>query len=238
MNQAFDPLNLLILAIAVVVFLRLRSVLGRRTGNERPSRWPVPTGTAKERGDKAAEGDNVVTLPRPGARSEPVEAPAEPAWIGYAEAGTPLAEGLEKIAKADRQFSPASFIEGAKIAYEMIVSAFAQGDKASLKTLLAREVYEDFSTAIEQRETAGETVEQRFVGIDRADITAADLHNKRASVTVKFVSELISATRNRAGEVIDGDAKNIHENTDMWTFERDVTSRDPNWRLAATEATG
>lgn len=238
MNQAFDPLNLLILAIAVVIFLKLRSVLGRRTGNERPSRWPGPPAPAKERTEKAEDGGNVITLPRQGSKGEAAEPAAEPAWTGYAEAGTPLAQGIEKIAAADPQFTPASFIEGAKLAYEMIVTAFAQGDKTSLKNLLSREVFEGFATAIDQRETAGETIEQRFVGIDRADIAAADLQNKRASVTVKFVSELISATRDKAGEVIDGDARNIREITDIWTFERDVSSRDPNWKLAATEATG
>jgi predicted lipid-binding transport protein (Tim44 family) len=118
----------------------------------------------------------------------------------------------------------------------MIVGAFATGDKPSLKTLVSRDVYDSFASAIEQREKAGETVEQKFVGIDKAEIAAADLQNKRATVTVKFVSEMISATLDKHGEVIEGDPKEIREITDTWTFERDVTSRDPNWKLTATEA--
>lgn len=236
MNQAFDPLNLLILAAAVVVFLRLRSVLGRRTGNENPSRWQIPTPVSKDARERTEDGGNVVTLPVPGARTEPAEPDAAPVWTGYAEENTPLARGLEKIASADGQFTPKSFIDGAKIAYEMIVGAFAQGDKASLRNLLSKDVFDGFSAAIDQRERAGEVVEQRFVAIDKADIIAAELQNRRANVTVKFVSELISATRDKHGDVIDGDPKDIREITDTWTFERDVTSRDPNWKLAATEA--
>ena len=97
-------------------------------------------------------------------------------------------------------------------------------------------MFDSFSRAIDQREKAGETLEQKFVGIDKADLVAADVRGRKASLTVRFVSELVSATRNKTGEVIDGDPKEIREITDMWTFERDVGSRDPNWKLVATEA--
>ena len=118
----------------------------------------------------------------------------------------------------------------------MIIGAFAQGDKQALKNLLSREVFDSFSRAIDQREKNGETLEQKFVSIDKADILTADVRGRKASLTVRFVSELISATRNKNGEVIDGDPKQIREITEMWTFERDVGSRDPNWKLVATEA--
>jgi predicted lipid-binding transport protein (Tim44 family) len=228
MNQVFDPLNLLILAIAVVIFFKLRSVLGRRTGHERP---PVDFGLPKR-----AENRNMGDVTPPIGR-EPPPAPAEPAepvWTGFADKGTPLAENLEKIVDADPRFSPKSFLEGAKLAYEMIVTAFAQGDKSSLKNLLSREVYEGFAGAIDAREKAGEKMESRFVGIDKADIVSAEMSGRRVMVTVKFISQLISATLDRAGEVIDGDPKQIREVIDVWTFERDVSSRDPNWRLVAT----
>ena len=181
---------------------------------------------------------NVITLPRDrAAEAKPQDAePAAPVWTGYAEEGSSLAKGLEQIAAADREFSPASFIAGAKLAYEMVVTAFAQGDKPTLKNLLSREVYDGFAGAIDNREKAGEKLESRFVGIDKADLVSADLAGRKALVTVKFVSELISATTNRAGEVIDGDPKQIREITDVWTFERDVGSRDPNWKLVATES--
>lgn len=243
MNEAFDPLNLLILAIAVVIFFRLRSVLGRRTGNERPPFDPFAA-RRRNNGEDAKPGrpeeapGNVITLPRdraPEAKPQDAE-PAAPVWAGHAEDGSDLAKGLERINASDRDFTPASFLAGAKVAYEMVVTAFAQGDKPTLKNLLSREVYEGFAGAIDNREKAGEKLESRFVGIDKADLVSADLNGRKALVTVKFVSELISSTTNRAGEVIEGDPKQIREITDVWTFERDVGSRDPNWKLVATES--
>ena len=237
MNQAFDPLNLLILAIAVVVILRLRSVLGKRTGNERP---PVDPYAAQRRAEKPQAPGNVVNLPhRENPPDNPVlQPPVEPVWSGYAEADTAVAKGLEKIAGADSQFSTKTFVEGAKVAYEMVVTAFAQGDRQSLKTLLSRDVYEGFARAIDEREKAGQLLESRFVGINRTDVTQADLKGKRASITLRFIAEFISATLNKAGEVIEGDPKQVRQITDVWTFERDTASRDPNWKLAATDDPG
>ena len=237
MNQAFDPLNLLILAIAVVVILRLRSVLGKRTGNERP---PVDPYAAQRRAEKPQAPGNVINLPqRDNAPENPVlQQPAEPVWTGYAEAGTTVAKGLERIAAADGQFSTKTFVEGAKVAYEMVVTAFAQGDRQTLKNLLSRDVYEGFARAIDDREKAGQILESRFVGIDKTDMTAADLKGKRASITLRFIAEFISATLDRAGEVIEGDPKQVRQITDVWTFERDTASRDPNWKLVATDEPG
>lgn len=234
----FDPLNLLLLAVALVVFWRLRSVLGTRTGNERPPIDPFGTKPADVRKPGEAPGtvvrfpQNEETEPRRGLEPEP----AEPVWKGYAESGSDLALTLEKMAESDANFSPRSFVDGAKMAYEMIIEGFAQGDKKTLKNLLSREVFDGFSSAIDAREAEGQRVESRFVGIDKATIKAASLAGTRASITMEFVSELISATYAKSGEVIDGDPKEIREVTDVWTFERDVTSRDPNWKLAATQA--
>lgn len=237
MNQAFDPLNLLILAIAVVVILRLRSVLGKRTGNERP---PVDPYAAQRRAEKPQAPGNVINLPQRenAPETSPSQPPAEPVWTGYAEAGTSVAKGLEKIAAADSQFSTKTFVEGAKLAYEMVVTAFAQGDRQALKNLLSRDVYEGFAGAIDEREKAGQILESRFVGIDKTDVTAADLKGKRASITLRFIAEFISATLNKAGEVIEGDPKQVRQITDVWTFERDTASRDPNWKLVATDEPG
>ena len=237
MNQAFDPLNLLILAIAVVVILRLRSVLGKRTGNERP---PVDPYAAQRRAEKPQAPGNVINMPqRDNAPENPVlQPPAEPVWTGYAEAGTNVAKGLEKIAASDSQFSTKTFIDGAKVAYEMVVTAFAQGDRQSLKNFLSRDVYEGFAKAIDEREKAGQILESRFVGIDKADLVAADLKGKRASITLRFIAEFISATLNKVGEVIEGDPKQVRQITDVWTFERDTSSRDPNWKLVATNEPG
>ena len=116
------------------------------------------------------------------------------------------------------------------------MTAFAEGNRKTLKSLLSREVYDGFAGAITDRESRGEQVDQSFVGIKSADIFEAELKAGMAQVTVKFVSELISATRDKAGEVITGDPKRIKEVTDIWTFAREVASRDPNWKLIATQA--
>jgi len=118
----------------------------------------------------------------------------------------------------------------------MIVNAYAEGDRRTLKSLLSREVYEGFEGAITEREKRGETVESHFVSIDEAEITGAELQKRTAQVTLRFLSKLITATRDKDGKVIDGNAEKVSDVTDIWTFARDVTSRDPNWKLVATEA--
>jgi predicted lipid-binding transport protein (Tim44 family) len=118
----------------------------------------------------------------------------------------------------------------------MIVTAYAEGDRWSLRNLLSREVYDGFEQAIRDRETRGETAETRFVSIDRSDITAAEVRGATAHVTVRFVSQLVSVTRDRSGNVIDGSPDKVTDVTDVWTFARDLSSRDPNWKLVATEA--
>ncbi|MEM7429025.1 MAG: Tim44/TimA family putative adaptor protein, partial [Pseudomonadota bacterium] len=196
MNEAFDPLNLVILAVAVVIFLRLRSVLGRRTGQERK---PFESfGMNREQEDQAS-GDNVVPLPGTEKAAEQDvphnEEPAPPIWEGVAKKGTALAKSLEAIQGKDESFHPKSFLEGARVAYEMIVTAFAEGDSKTLKNLLAPEVFEGFNNALKERDRAGQTQEFSFVGIDKSSIIEAALNGKNANVTVKFVSKLISATR-------------------------------------------
>jgi len=116
------------------------------------------------------------------------------------------------------------------------VTAYAVGDRRALKNLLAREVYDGFESVIREREARGETVETRFVSIDTTEITNAELRGKMAQLTLRFVSQLVSVTRDRNGNVIDGSADTVTSVTDVWTFAREVTSRDPNWNLVATEA--
>jgi predicted lipid-binding transport protein (Tim44 family) len=235
----FDPLNILLLAVALVVFWRLKSVLGTRTGTEKP---PIdPFETRRTEAPKAQESDgSVVQFPR-NAPAAPVppsdeDEPAPPVWAGYAEPGTELAATLERFVEKDPSFTPKSFVEGAKAAYEMIIEGFAKGDKSTLKPLLSKDVFEGFARAIDERGVQGLRVDSRFVGIDKAVIQSAGLAGNKASVTLQFVSELITATYDKAGDVIDGDPRHVQEVTDVWTFERDITSSDPNWRLVATQA--
>jgi predicted lipid-binding transport protein (Tim44 family) len=229
----FDLWTILFLALAVFIFLRLRSVLGQRTGRERPPYDPYAQREA------ARSNDNVVALPgRVGEAPKPTAPPANPEerWKGIAEPGSSLATGLSAIAQTDPSFDAQHFIAGARQAYEMIVGAYAEGDRNGLKRLLSREVYEGFEHAIAERETRGETAETRFVSIDKSDITAADVRSGTAHVTVRFVSQLVSVTRDSSGNVIDGNAEKVTDVTDVWTFARDMSSRDPNWKLVATEA--
>jgi predicted lipid-binding transport protein (Tim44 family) len=241
MHGFLDIYSIIFLVIAVVIFLRLRSVLGRRTGTERP---PFDPYSRREAPPTAGPGDDkVISLPRRPSEvsnSPPADAAAaaaaEERVKTLAPAGTPLADGLKAIAAADRTFDPAGFINGAKAAYEMIVTAFADGDRKMLRNLLSREVYDGFVAAISQREARGEKIEFKFVGIDKAEITEASLKGGTAQVTVRFVSKLVSATHDKAGKVIDGDPVHVGDVTDIWTFARDINSRDPNWKLVATES--
>jgi predicted lipid-binding transport protein (Tim44 family) len=245
MDGRIDVSTLLFLVLAVVIFLKLRSVLGRRTGHEqtRFERYKAQQ-EASQRNGKLASQDKVVTLPRrereeaePRTAPEPqVRTEVEERVKGLAAGNASMAEGLVEIVRADATFDPDSFLKGARAAYEIIVTAFAEGNRKTLKGLLSREVYDGFAGAISDREGRGEQIDQSFVGIKSADIVEAELKNGIAQVTVKFVSELISATRDRGGAVIAGDSKRIKEVTDIWTFAREIASRDPNWRLIATQA--
>ena len=229
-----DIYTIIFLALAVFIFVRLRSVLGQRTGRERP---PYDISTAR---DATGVKDNVVTLPGRSADAAS-SAPAEPVavtdrWKDFAEPGSALASGFEAIFEKDPSFEPRGFLGGAKGAYEMIVTAFAQGDRRTLKDLLSPEVYDGFDAAIREREQRGEVAETRFVGIDKAEIVGAELRTRAAQVTVKFSSQIVSVTRDKAGTVVDGNPDKVTDVNDVWTFARDVSSRDPNWKLVATES--
>src|ERR1700736_5229885 len=162
-KDVFDIYTIIFLALAVFIFLRLRSVLGQRTGRERPPYDPYSARDAV----RGATNDNIVKLPpgRPAAEApqRPLDT-AEPAerWKGIAEPGTAVAGGLDTIASEDKTFDARHFVTGARQAYEMIVLAYAQGDRRNLKNLLAREVYEGFEAAMRERDSKGETVETRF----------------------------------------------------------------------------
>lgn len=231
--QNFDILTLIFFGLAVFVIFKLRSVLGTRTGTERPPR------DLFERRQPENDASNVIPMPgRAVEEPMPPPAPATPeeALKGIVPENSPARPGLIEIMKADETFSPGDFVGGAKAAYEMIVMAFANGDRRTLKDLLAEDVFEGFARAISEREGRGEKVETQFVSIDKAEISDALLRARNAQVTVRFVSKLITATRDASGAVVDGSAEKVIDVIDIWTFARDVTARDPNWRLIATES--
>lgn len=224
--------SIIFLVIAIVVLMRLGSVLGRRTGNE-----PSPYDSQMNRTGAPAGRDNVVQLPGRAQNAERGADHVDLENLGrYADPDTPLFEGLKEISKSDPSFEPGQFLNGARMAYEMIVTAFAEGNKSQLKSLLEPDVYDGFVSAIKDREQRGERIDSTFVGIESAKLTEAELDGTTVRLSVRFVSELISATRDKSGTVIDGDPDASQTVRDVWTFTRDLKSRDPNWKLAATEA--
>ncbi len=231
----FDIYTIIFLALAVFIFLRLRSVLGQRTGRERPPYDPFSARDAV----RNAPSEKVVALPprSPDGVAKPAE-PSEPVdrWKDISPPGSPVADGLQAIVAQDKSFDPQHFLTGARAAYETIVTAFADGDRRALKNLLSKEVYDGFEAAIREREAQNHQAETRFVSIDTCEIIGAELRAKTAQITLRFVSQLISVTRDRSGKVVDGNPEKVTEVTDVWTFARDVSSRDPNWKLVATEA--
>ena len=226
MSEAFDLTTVIFLLLAVFVFFRLRSVLGQRTGHEAPPAYrksAPPEGQSLPPPSRQPEQPPIDPMPNPGR------------WQDIAPEGGPLAGGLNAVANADRSFDPATFSNGAKAAYEMIVNAFNAGDRKALKPLLSPEVLGNFTDSISEREARGETVQSNFVSIDKAQIVSAALKGTEAQIGVKFESKLISATRNKEGHIVEGDPDRITDVTDLWTFARDTRTNDPNWRLIATE---
>ena len=227
MGEGFNFLDIILLAmVAAFILLRLRSVLGRRTGHEQQN----PRSRLESPGGDVHRDDNVISLPdRDG---EPARGPA----AAEPEDDTPLGAALTKIALADRSFDKAQFLEGARAAYEMIVTAFAAGDRKTLEPFLSDNVMENFGAVIDQREKSGQTQETTLVGIKSAEIIEAELDGRTAGVTVKFVSDMISVTKDSSGEVVAGDPAKVSLVTDIWTFSRNTRSRDPNWALTATRS--
>lgn len=207
--------------VAVFLVLRLRSVLGRRTGTEKQRPDPL----RRDRPAPEQGSDRVVELPRRPAHSEPPAATG-----GAAQAG------LTRIQLADRSFEPDEFLKGARGAFEIIVAAFAAGNKDRLRTLLSDEVFRNFADAIDARHEKGEVLQTTLVGIKGLAIDDAELRGSSAQVTVKIVSEQVNVTRDKEGNVVDGDPSRTTEVTDIWTFSRDTRTSDPNWTLVETRS--
>ncbi|MFA5957356.1 Tim44/TimA family putative adaptor protein [Hyphomicrobium sp.] len=249
MNGQFDLITLIALVVAVAAIIKLRSVLGHRTDDDeqRVERLKTREREAAQRAAADSTSGDVIQMPRrdrepmPSAPAPEVTGPSTETRIrAYPVQDPAVTAGLLDIAHLDPSLDPDSFLAGAGRAYETIVSAFAEGNRRGLKDLLGKEVYDGFTTAIADREARGETIEQQFVGIKKAEIVEAEVKNGVASVAVRFVSELISSTIDKAGQVIAGDAQKIKDVTDIWTFSRDISTErarsDPNWRLVATQA--
>ncbi|WP_158807707.1 Tim44/TimA family putative adaptor protein [Beijerinckia sp. L45] len=242
--HSLDSLTTIVFAlVAIIVIWKLRSVLGERTGSEKPPSSNLFGRPAPPRdGVRPANGNgnNVVRLP--GAADAPPPRPftAPPAavdrWSGIAAPGSDVAQGLDAIATADPNFSARPFVEGAKIAYEAIVTAFAAGERKTLQNLLAKEVYDSFAAALDERARRGEIVTNTFVSIDEATIEEAGLVRRTARIMVRFTSKLITATHDATGKLVDGSTDQVVDMNDVWSFARETNAKDPNWKLVATES--
>ena len=230
MGEGFQFIDIIFFAmIAAFLVLRLRSVLGRRDGHESQLRDRF-----KAHQDDQSD-DNVVELPDRGEANADEDAPEDTTLDAY-EDDEKLYQGLAEIIKTDRDFQPEEFISGSRMAFELILGAYAEGDTGTLKPLLSPEVYANFSQVIRKREQNGETLEDTLVGIKSADIVEAYVEDKTANINVKFVSEQINATRDEKGDVVDGDPNAVVNAVDFWTFSHHTESRDPNWTLVATSS--
>ena len=236
MDEFFDIPTLIVIGVAIVVLFRLRQVLGTRIGHERP---PVdPNKPADVVPDRKPE-DNILTMrPRPAdqksddedLRKRKLEAEVEQ----FSNGDKALADGFNAIAEADPTFSPKSFLEGAKQAYEMVLTAYASGDRKTLKNLLEKDVFDGFDHAMDAREAAGQAVDFTFVGLPKVDISHAEVDKRNAMVTVQFHAEVVSVTKGKDGAVTEGTPDQVKTIADEWTFARNPKSRDPNWKLIAT----
>jgi predicted lipid-binding transport protein (Tim44 family) len=215
------PIDLVLFGmIAAFLVLRLRSILGKRTGLERqaPPVQPTPV--------RPAAGPIIE------ARAEPVQ----PSAVQAAPAdSSPTGQALAQMRTLDRGFDPARFLAGADQAFRMIVAAFAAGDRVGLRALLADDTYRAFEQAISAREKAGETQVSEIKSIQHLGIDAAELKGKVGSVTVRIVSDQVSYTKDKDDRPLTG-ADAVTEITDLWSFERDLSQKDPTWRLVAARS--
>ena len=212
-------IQLLVLAgIAIFLFIKLRSVLGTRDGFEKP---PLPLDDVR---------------PRAKRDFEVIEGGPDRDITDLVADGSPSAMALAAMKKAEPDFSVGTFLQGARGAYEMILMAFDKGELASIKPFLSPDVFETFSEAVAQREKDGLRIEATFIGLREMVLNEAtfDAGSREADISVRFLGEMTSLVRNKAGEVVEGSPTEIKKQRDIWTFSRRMGADDPNWHLSAT----
>lgn len=217
------PVDLILFGmVAAFLVLRLRSVLGRRTGFERPVQPEVRPAGFDPRGSRTVEGtaEEVAPVAPTGGRALP-------------DPRGPVGEVLARIAQTDRSFEPGRFLDGAETAFRMIVTAFAAGDRQTLHALLSDDTYAGFEQAITARENAGESQRTEIRAMSQVGIENAELRGSVADICVRFVSDQVNMTTGRDGEPVHG-SDAVTEIIDIWTFQRDLGSSDPTWKLVAT----
>ena len=209
---------LVLAAIAVFLILRLRDVLGTRDGFE-------DTENKQSRGPSG-----------PAVNLQVIEGRPDPDIVDNIDPEDPAVPALEAMKRTDRDFSITEFLEGAKGAYEMILMAFENGELADVQPFLSEDVYGAFAGVVEDRASKGLTIEANFIGVREMAIKGArmDSATKEAEIDIRFVSNLTSAVRDNAGDIIEGSTTVVKTQKDVWTFSRDMDADNPNWTLVAT----
>lgn len=220
MGEGFQFIDIILLAmVAGFIALRLRSVLGRRTGEEQSQ----VEGLSRRMGT-AHPGDTGV--------AEDVTGPSE--TVIRLEADPVLRKVFREMRRIEPHLDVDAFLDGARSVYPMVLNAFWQGDRKTLDQFLSPDVKADFLAAIEEREAAGHVVEGQVIELGDSRIVEAALSGDVAAITVRFEAEVVSVTRNADGEIIDGNVSDTVTVHDIWTFERILNSDDPAWLLVAT----
>lgn len=205
--------------VALFVGLRLYSVLGERTGHEQqPILKPAdPDARVEQR------------VSQPATTAAPAPETGDMAFVPTA------GPGVRAILAADPSFDVARFLEGAKAAYRLILESFWKGDLDALRPHVDDHVYETFAGAIAQRDQEGLKLDNRLVAVDHALIAEASADRSGAILTVRFEADIAAVTRNSEGQVVAGSLSDAVQTRDLWTFRRDIASRDPNWVLIETD---
>jgi predicted lipid-binding transport protein (Tim44 family) len=212
-------IQLLVLAgIAIFLILKLRSVLGTRDGFEKP---PIPLDEVR---------------PRVRRDFEVIEGGPDRDITDHVADGSDAAKALAEMKKAEPAFTVGPFLQGARGAYEMILTAFEKGELDRIRPFLADEVEASFAEAIAQREADGLTIEASFLGIKELTLHDATYtpDSRFAEIAVRFVADQTYVVRNKSGEIVEGTPREVKKTRDIWTFARQMGSDDPNWQLVAT----
>lgn len=224
MSEGVPYADIIILAlIAGFILLRLRSVMGTRSEDD-PNGFTKPMASARQ------QAETIIQLDEKSLKNKPQE---EDPYIAALKDNT-VAEPLEQIKSRDPLFSATEFLMGARMAYEMVFDAFAKGDKQTLKMLLSDSIYQEFLGEIAAREKQENKTETTLVSVVAKDITSATLNKNMARLSVTFKSEQVTLVRDSKGDIIEGNPSQLHHTEDSWVFERDVTSKNPNWKIIET----
>lgn len=212
-------IQLLVLAgIAIFLILKLRSVLGTRDGFEKP---PIPLDDVR---------------PRVRRDFEVIEGGPDRDIIDHVAEGSDAAKALAEMKKAEPGFTVGPFLQGARGAYEMILTAFEKGELDRIRPFLSDDVEASFAEAINQREVDGLTIEANFLGIKELALHDATFNpdSRFGEISVRFVADQTYVVRNKSGEIVEGSPREVKKTRDIWTFARQMGSDDPNWQLVAT----